>query len=174
MLELLQCRWRHSWESRHRHPNKPQVGAGFLNHQQYPPGHIFILLMVQKSCTSWYGRCSILYRVLYIPGGAGFLNHQQYPMKSHCWIDGFSDELPVKGGSRVFLVPNGGYQYHLRIQGWSSRSFQVDFWRKGIQLIRERCAFFRCFSKKGSKKEIPYISIVSMYNIFSYIFILLP
>ena len=27
----------------------------------------------KKSCTSWYGECPIIYRVLYIPGGAGFL-----------------------------------------------------------------------------------------------------
>ena len=26
-----------------------------------------------KSCTSWYGKVPIIYRVLYIPGGAGFL-----------------------------------------------------------------------------------------------------
>ena len=27
----------------------------------------------KKSCTSWYGKYPIIYRVLYIPGGAGFL-----------------------------------------------------------------------------------------------------
>ena len=27
----------------------------------------------KKSCTSWYGKCPIIYRVLYIPDGAGFL-----------------------------------------------------------------------------------------------------
>jgi len=27
----------------------------------------------KKSCTSWYGKNPIIYRVLYIPGGAGFL-----------------------------------------------------------------------------------------------------
>ena len=26
----------------------------------------------KKSCTSWYGKYPIIYRVLYIPGGAGF------------------------------------------------------------------------------------------------------
>ena len=41
-------------------------------------------LMVQKSgyITSWYGKCPIVYRVLYIPGGAGFLNHQLYVIMS--------------------------------------------------------------------------------------------
>ena len=37
--------------------------------------------MVQKSCTSWYGKYPIIYKVLCIPGGSGclgFLNHQQY------------------------------------------------------------------------------------------------
>ena len=27
----------------------------------------------KKTCTSWYGKCPIMYRVLYIPGGASFL-----------------------------------------------------------------------------------------------------
>ena len=27
----------------------------------------------KKSCTSWYGKCPIIYKVLCIPGGAGFL-----------------------------------------------------------------------------------------------------
>ena len=31
-----------------------------------------ILLMVQKSCTSWYDKYPIFCRVFYIPGGAGF------------------------------------------------------------------------------------------------------
>ena len=31
-----------------------------------------ILLMVQKSCTSWYNKYPIFYRGFYIPGGAGF------------------------------------------------------------------------------------------------------
>ena len=33
----------------------------------------------KKSCASWYGKCPIIYKALYIPGGClGFLNHQQY------------------------------------------------------------------------------------------------
>ena len=32
-----------------------------------------LLLMVQKSFTSRYGKYPIIYRVLYIPGGAGFV-----------------------------------------------------------------------------------------------------
>ena len=40
-----------------------------------------VLLMVQKSGTSCYGRYPIIYRVLYIPGGcSGFLDH---PKKYH-------------------------------------------------------------------------------------------
>ena len=38
--------------------------------------HIFKGIMTEvlqpKSCTSWYGKYPIIYRVLYIPGGAGF------------------------------------------------------------------------------------------------------
>ena len=30
----------------------------------------------KKSCTSWYGKYTIIYRVSYIPGCLGFLNHQ--------------------------------------------------------------------------------------------------
>ena len=37
-----------------------------------------ILLMVQKSCTSWYGKYPVIYRAFNIPGGWPFLNHQQY------------------------------------------------------------------------------------------------
>ena len=33
----------------------------------------------KTSCTSWYGKSPIIYRVFYIPGGClAFLNHQQY------------------------------------------------------------------------------------------------
>ena len=36
--------------------------------------YLNLLLMVQKSCTDWYGEYLIIYRVLYIPGGClGFL-----------------------------------------------------------------------------------------------------
>ena len=34
----------------------------------------------KKSCTSWYGKHPIIYKVLNIPGGClGFLNHQYFP-----------------------------------------------------------------------------------------------
>ena len=45
--------------------NKKDTGICWLND--------IILLMVQKSCTSWYVAYSIIDKVLYIPGGAGFL-----------------------------------------------------------------------------------------------------
>ena len=35
----------------------------------------------KRSCTSWYVKYPIIYKVLYIPGGClGFLNHQRYPL----------------------------------------------------------------------------------------------
>ena len=46
--------------------------------------------------SSWYGKYSIIYRVLYIPGDAGFLNHQQYPNQTV-----FS--LKSQGPLRVFF-----------------------------------------------------------------------
>ena len=33
----------------------------------------------KKSCTSWYGKYPIIYRVSYIPGGAGFLPSTVFP-----------------------------------------------------------------------------------------------
>ena len=43
----------------------------------------------KKSYTSWYGKCPISYRVLYIPGGClGFLNHQQFQPTSRTRVFG--------------------------------------------------------------------------------------
>lgn len=39
---------------------------------------ISILLMVQKSCTSWCGKCPMNYRVFHIPSGCLDFFHQQY------------------------------------------------------------------------------------------------
>ena len=44
-----------------------------------------IILLMEKSCTSWYGKCPILYKVLYIPGGAGFLQSTATQFKT--WIE---------------------------------------------------------------------------------------
>ena len=41
-------------------------GARF---QQMKVSKVLIRLMLQNSCTSWYGKYSSIYRVLYIPGG---------------------------------------------------------------------------------------------------------
>ena len=35
--------------------------------------HLKLYCWWKKSCTSWYGKYPIIYRVLYIPGDAGFL-----------------------------------------------------------------------------------------------------
>ena len=42
----------------------PELRSG----QQKTPGYCWWL----KSCTSWYGKYPVIYRVSYIPGGAGF------------------------------------------------------------------------------------------------------
>ena len=31
------------------------------------------ILLMEETCTSWYGESTTIYKVLYIPGGAGFL-----------------------------------------------------------------------------------------------------
>ena len=55
------------------------LGGSSLKDHQVSSGIIrYLLLMVQKSCTSWYGKYPTFFRVLYIPGGClGFLNHQK-------------------------------------------------------------------------------------------------
>ena len=40
----------------------------------------------KKSCTSWYGKYHILYRVLYIAGGAGFLPSTVIIVFNNLWL----------------------------------------------------------------------------------------
>ena len=49
-----------------------------------------LLLMAQKSCTSWYGKYPSIYRVL-APSkrwlALGFLKHQKYPLFGKYFVD---------------------------------------------------------------------------------------
>ena len=71
-----------------------QDGSQGLKNKQFCPHGIPLLLMVQKSCTSWYGKYPIIYRVSYIAGGvlAGFLNHQRRLKHAFLHLD---DSNPV-------------------------------------------------------------------------------
>ena len=40
----------------------------------------------KKSCTSWYGRYPIIYKVLYIPSGAGFLPSTVFILKTYSTV----------------------------------------------------------------------------------------
>ena len=66
----------------------------------------------KKSCTSWYGKYPIIYRVLYIPGGCwGFLNHQQYHLNISEYLlpptTSMSPEEWLEVGRRLSDLENG-------------------------------------------------------------------
>ncbi len=63
----------------------------------------------KESCTSWYGKYPIIYRVLYIPGGAGFLPSTIFCKKttSHHILTTPSSSVALKR-KKGTLIPNTG------------------------------------------------------------------
>ncbi len=93
----------------------------------------------KKSCTSWYGKYPIIFRVFYIPGGAGFL-----PSTVSMGICRWSNERLFFGstsatGSFVAKVPAALLHRHwwidVRATWWSS-CMGSRFWTAKRPLMR--------------------------------------
>ena len=63
----------------------------------------------KKSCTSWYGKYQIIYKVLYIPGGAGFFPSTVLLAEPALKLS----TPPAVGGHAISESPNGSVEWSL-------------------------------------------------------------
>ena len=125
---------------------KPCIFSSWENHQNYS--------LWKKSCTSWYGKYSIIHKVLYIPGGAGFLPSTLFYSKGpwnlaliiHLW----SSVWPIFTHIYPYL---GEVKFDAKMVWVSLASWnQTQNWRKSMDLMLESHP------------------IASMYGIYTYIY----